>query len=194
MINQLIEASGGKLLVPLVFVVAGTAIIKGLAGIHGSRSIGRKDFLDLWLKRESQDDLWIEASIRHLFGEYLPAAVIRSLLSSPQSGRALREVCDSWELLDMNDETGEIYWRKEKYGNPKSRKKWILIFNICYFVLMFSTLGLIYLLLASSVKNPTASIMWFYVFIFGLGGLWCLSRAHLLSEANKSVPRWLGLK
>lgn len=194
MIGQLLAASGGKLLVPLGFVLAGTAIIRWLAGIHASKTVARKEFLDLWQKHEAKDDLWIEASIRHLFGDYLPASVIRSLLSSPQSGRALRDVCDSWELLDMNDETGEIYWQKEMYGNPESRKRWVFIFYLFYCLLMFPSLWLIYVLLVSNIQNPTASIMWLYVFILGLGGLWCLSRAHILSEANKTVPRWLGLK
>jgi hypothetical protein len=189
-IEELLQASGGALLVPLAVLLATTAVAKGLFSLHRSRSQNRKEFLELW-RGEQPDDLWTEIAVRHLVGEYLPASIIRQLRASPQAGRALGEIAESWPLLEMDDETGDVRWLKSRYASPTKRKGWRRGFNAGYFVLFGVGLFVGYLLFVTS--KPFPALYWIYPIAGILLGLSCLHHADRLKTADRAVPRWLGL-
>jgi len=120
LIEKLLELAHGRLVIPLIVIVAGVALAKGALHLTRSRSQDRKDFLDLMRSTEVQTDLWITVAVRHAFGAYLPSAVIRQLMSSPQPGRALAEVASAWDFLEMDDETSELSWRRKWWRAPGS--------------------------------------------------------------------------
>lgn len=76
MIQEILKATGGALLVPLAVLLAAMTLAKGLFSLHRSRSQSRKEFLELW-HRDNPDDLWLEVAVRHLVDVYLPASLIR---------------------------------------------------------------------------------------------------------------------
>lgn len=193
MIEELLKVGGEKLVVPVLVAVVGAALVKGVFGLHRSKSADRKDFLDLWVGRETHDDLWLEVAVRHLFGAYLPASLIRSLLQSPQAGRALLEISQCWDYLDMHDENGEVQWKERRHEHSWKRQRESKIFDAAYFLSMAISLLIAYVTLRGWVGTVGSAIAWVYVVIFGSFAFCCLAKADMLKTANRAVPRWLGL-
>ncbi|UZW58921.1 hypothetical protein [Lysobacter enzymogenes] len=79
---------GAQALLPLSAFMLLAWLVKGVFTLHRSRGQDRKDFLDLWAKQDQSDDLWLQVAVRHVYGEYLPAAVLRYLIRQPQGTRA----------------------------------------------------------------------------------------------------------
>jgi hypothetical protein len=193
MIEELLKAGGPNFLVPILVVVVGTALIKGLFGVHRSKSADRKDFLDFWSRRELQDDMWLEVAVRHLFGAYLPASLIRSLLQSPQVARSILEISESWNLLDMDDETKELRWKRERHSQANNRRRERWAFSTIYFVAMCVAVFFAIKAITTSIGGIPSWISWVYALFLGGFALWCLSKADALKTADTAVPRWLGL-
>lgn len=193
MIEELLKVGGEKLIVPVLVAVIGAALVKGMFGLDRSKSADRKDFLDLWVRRESHDDLWLEVAVRHLFGTYLPASLIRSLLQSHQAGRALLEISQCWDYLDMHDETGEVQWKAKRHEYSRKRRRESRFFDAAYFLLMAVALLIAYVTLRGLLGAVGSAIAWVYVVLSGTFAFWCLAKADMLKTANRAVPRWLGL-
>lgn len=193
MIEKLLEASNGKLLIPVLFALMGTVLVKGLFNLNRSKSADRRDFLDLWRQNETRDDIWLEVSVRHLFGTYLPASIIRSLIHGPQAARGLLEVSEFWDLLEINDETLEVSWKKKRYATARRRNGWRYALNVFYFVAMGLGLFFIYLAIASNAQMTLVVSFWVIGIFLGGVGMRSLHLADKLTTANTGAPRWLGL-
>lgn len=193
MIEKLMELDGGKFLIPVVVIFAGTALVKGIFGFHRSRSSDRRDFLELFQKHQGENDLWLSVAVRHLFGAYLPATLIRQLMCDPQPGRALAEVAHVWDLLEMDDDTGELHWRRRWFARPAFRRLlgWLLLLS--YFVLA-STALFVAVRAGSGGFDETATVAaWLCVLVMGMAAFWCLGYQGTLKDAGKAAQRWLGL-
>lgn len=193
MIENLLQLGGGRLLIPIIVVVVGVAIVKGAFNLTRSRSADRRDFLELFQKYQDANDLWLSVAVRHLFGAYLPAGLIRQLMSAQQPGRALLEVSNSWDLLDLNDETGDLYWRRKILRSQKVRKRIILVFTIFYFVLAFISLTLAYHAMVGTFEGLTLWVAWAWTILTAFGAFSCLAYGDTLKEADKAARRWLGM-
>jgi len=190
MIEKLLGMADGQWFVALLIVGALTASAKAMFGLFRSTSQDRKDFLDLWSRRSS-DDLWLEVAVRHQFGSYLPASLIRQVLLGPQAGRALLDIATGWDCLEMKDETGQIHWRSEWRANPRFRKLERRVLVPLYFVLAFAGL-----MIGFSALRATAGVLasWTaWVYVMALIGLafGCLGRHGALVAAERSMTRWL---
>lgn len=193
MIEKLLDFGDGKFLIPLVVVVAGATMVKGAFSLARSRSQDRRDFLDLFRGHDAQSDLWISVAVRHVFGAYLPSSLIRQLMSAPQPGRALFEVANAWNFLEMNDETGELAWRRKWLRFPRVRK-WVVRIMFCLYVGSGSaSLYLAYLNLTGKLSDPNVWLAWLYAGIFAVGAFAALSYGDTLKDADKAARRWLGL-
>jgi hypothetical protein len=179
---------------PLVVMLGLTVLVKAGFNLHRSRSQDRKDFLELWTK-QVPDNLWLEVAIRHQFGAYLPASLIRSLQRHPQAGRALLEVASCWDLLDMDDATGAIQWRAKRHERPVRRKweRWVSLAS--YFVFAFAGLTLAYTRVVATDGNASSSwLLWiFCAFLLGIA-FSCLTYHETLGAAERSMTRWLGIE
>lgn len=193
MVEELLKLGGGRLLIPVVVVILGATLVKGLFGLQRSRSADRRDFLDVFQGWEDQSDLWLSAAIRHVFGNYLPPSLIRQLMSGRQPGRALLEVSSAWDFLDMEDETQELRWRKPRYANAKFRKVLVWVLTALYFVLASFALFLAYRAIAGGLGERAAVIAWVYASLGFFGAFFCLAYQENLSAAGKAANRWLGL-
>lgn len=193
MIEKLLDFGNGKFLIPLVVVMTGITLAKGAFSLVRSRSQDRRDFLDLFRSHDAQSDLWISVAVRHVFGAYLPSSLIRQLMSSPQPGRALFEVANAWDFLEMNDETGELSWRRKRLRSPRVRKVVVRIMFGLYFVSGSLSLYLAYLCWIGRLGSQNSWIAWVYVAIFGLGAFVALFYGDTLKDADKAARRWLGM-
>ena len=193
MIKELLEASGGRLLFPLVVVVSCATLVRGLFGVSRSRSQDRRDFLDLFRNWERQSDLWLSVVVRHVFGAYLPADLIRQLMAARQPGRALLEVCSAWEMLDIDDETGEIRWRRKLYRQVWFRQlaRWGAL---VLYVVLASVAGLCALRAYAGGWDGVAPwVLWVYAGAAGVMAVRCLTYNFDIAQAHKAARRWLGL-
>lgn len=192
-LNRLMDLHGGQLLVPLVLCVLLVLIFKGLSGMSQSRGSARKEFLELFHEVEKKDDLWLSVVVRHHFGAYLPVSIIRRLSKLDQPARAIMEVADAWPLIDLDDVTGELKWRKAGYGNSATRKLLSRVLLAGYFVSALSAAVLGYILVVSQISGRTAFVYWLWVVIGGTIALWCLHRSNLMKDGGPALERWLGM-
>lgn len=121
MITDLVSAGGTGLLIPAVLFVLVLYGARGLFGWHGRRSQNRKEFLDLWTSERIDDDLWLEVTVRHLFGTYLPAHVIRTALRHPSSAQSLLDLSDLWPLLRYDAGSKTVRWKSARHRHLTRR-------------------------------------------------------------------------
>ena len=115
MFKDLISAGGPGLLIPVVLFALLFYAIRGLFGLHGRRSQHRREFLEHWDVKRIDDDLWLEVTIRHLYGTHLPAHVIRTAFAHPHTSQALLDLSELWPLLDYAPETRGVSWRHKRH-------------------------------------------------------------------------------
>ena len=193
MIEKLLEVSNGKLLIPVLCALVGAMLVKGIFSLHRSKSADRRDFLDLWMRNEGRDDIWLEVSVRHLFGTYLPASIIRSLMQGPQAARALLEVSEFWDLLEMNDETLELRWKRKSHATSNGRRTWRYALNLLYFAAMGSALVFSYLAIIEDANTALMLSWWIYGLFLAGFAMRCVDLGDKLKTASTGAPRWLGL-
>jgi hypothetical protein len=114
--------------------MAGTWLANWMFGLHKWRSQRRREFLELWPTRQSDEGLWAEVALRHLAGSYLPSAVSKALLALPNSAMSLFEVSEVYEFLQLQSESKpQLDWKRWIYRGPKRRWVAFAAFNVGYF-------------------------------------------------------------
>ena len=193
MIDALLKVGGTTVLVPCLFALLVGSCAKGLFGVHQSRRATRKDFLDLWSHKDVHDELWLQTVIRHLFGEWLPVPVIRLLMTSPQSGRALVEISDAWDFLEIEDETQSLRWKAPKHAKPSCRRREFRLWMLAYWVLGLLAIGMMIHALTGSAEGTALIVHWVLAIELAVFAAACLLRGENLKAAHAAVPRWLAL-
>lgn len=122
MIKDVIAAGGPSLLIPAVLFVLLYYVIRGLFGLQGRHSQHRSEFLERWDPQRSDDDLWLEVTIRHLYGTALPAHAIRTAFEHPHTSQALAHLSDLWPLLDYEADTKKVRWKHWWHRKQTVRK------------------------------------------------------------------------
>lgn len=194
MISELLDASGQRLLVPVVVVSCAAVLVRGLFSLLRSRSQDRRDFLDLFREWESRGDLWVTVAVRHLFGAYLPSALIRQLMAGPQPGRAMQEVANAWSFLDVNDETGEVFWRRRWLRSSIIRKAIVWAFPALYVVSASLALWFGWQAAMGRVQGIMMLAFWIYAVGSALAAAFFLTYGDNLKEAQRAAARWMGLQ
>ncbi|QQP96730.1 hypothetical protein [Lysobacter enzymogenes] len=189
MLNELLKEDGGQWVIPIAIAAAAVVLAKGLFGLHRSRSQDRKDFLDLWAKTDKTDDLWLQVAIRHVFGEVIPPALIHRFLNHPQGARALGNLAFAWPLLDVDDATGALRWRRSWHYSKLLRRLEHAASLIAYGILgvaafVFAGAG------ALSGKTFAGLCFWILAVESAVFAYRMLMGAERLDSANESVPRW----
>lgn len=190
MFDTYVKALGSTLLVPMAIIIAGLYLTKGIYGLRRSRNQDRKDFLDLWAKSDKADGFWLQVAVRHLYGENLPMPLIRHLLGLPQAARGLVEVSFAWRLLDIDDATGELYWRNPRHYRPWVRVWEARLYLIGYLTMGLASLGSVWLGFFVEAKSVVGVISWVYALLFGAIAYAALIKCERLRDAHIGVPRW----
>ena len=192
-VERLLDLNGGRLLVPVVLCFFVVLVFKAFVTIGHTRGNTRREFLELFQEGRSSDELWLSVAIRHQFGAYLPVSLIKRLLTFDQPARALMEVASAWELIEVEDGTGTLIWRKKRHRSP-SWRRWIGRAHLLgYFVSAMAAALLAYGLVVSDLGLPVSASWWAWVVIGAVFALWSLHRHELLRDGSRSIERWLGL-
>lgn len=186
MIEKLI-AEHPWMLLPLAVVVGVTYGAKALYVVQGSFAQRRKEFLESWHRDRAEDDIWLEMSIRQVFGKFIPSDVIRPLLAKPDSARALLEVTTAWKFLKYD--ASSVRWSRDWMVSPRKRFWSVAILNAIYF-LSAGIAGLLFLAVILGMGSATA-----WIWLIGLLGIafLTLDLSVDFAAASKIVPRRLGL-
>lgn len=191
LITDLVSAGGAGLLIPAVLFVLVHYGARGLFGWHGRRSRNRKEFLDLWTSERIDDDLWLEVTVRHLFGRYLPAHVIRTALQHPASAQSLLDLSDLWPLLRYDADSKTVRWKNARHRHLDRRPIARYMPLIRYFLLagLASGAGLF-----AYLANDNSLIRWTYSFLtLVLAGAAFVSvnQEDAIKVAAESGEKWI---
>lgn len=193
-VNKLVDLAGDQFMVPVALCAVLVLIFKWLSGLNHQRTSARKDFLELFREESAKNDLWLSVAIRHHCGVYLPVSVIRKLCALDQPARAIVDVANAWDLVEIDDATGEIRWRRKWFGNPKTRNIIAVALMVGYGVAAMVALLLGYILVIGKVTASVSFGYWLWVIIDVAVAWRCLSQSDLLLNGGKSLERWLGMK
>lgn len=193
-VNRLIELHGGQLIVPLVICALLVAAFKSLSAIGQTRSSARREFLELFQDADKKDDLWLSVCTRHQFGAYIPVSIIRRLHKLDQPALAIQEVADAWSLVDLDDATGEVRWRKSWYASPKVRRRIIFALFAGYFFFAMASALIAYVLFFGQFSGRASFAYWLWALVFATTAAVCLYWFDLLRTGAPSLERWLGMK
>lgn len=193
-INRLIETHGDRLLIPLAIGALLPVVFRALSGLHQTRRSARREFLELFHDVGKKDDLWLSVVVRHHFGVYLPVSIIRRLCKLDQPARAIMEVADAWPLVDLDDVTGEIRWRKPRHASPTVRRILAFAFLASYFVLASCASLLAYMLVVGKIVTQVSFFYWVLVAMGIVVALYHAYRSDLLRTSGASLKRWLGVE
>ncbi len=122
MFKDVIDAGGPGLLIPAVLFALAFYVIRGVFGFHGRKSQHRSEFLERWDPKRIDDDLWLEVTIRQIFGMYLPAHAIRVALLQPHCSQALIDLSELWNFLYYDNEHKAVRWLHKRHHNPRTRR------------------------------------------------------------------------
>ncbi|UHQ23829.1 hypothetical protein LVB77_03710 [Lysobacter sp. 5GHs7-4] len=132
--TELLGTGGTSFLITVALLLLVLYAAKGINSLHNRKNQNRKEFLQMWDQSRIQDDLWLELTVRHLFGAYLPVRVIHLALAQPNKSEALRQLSELWNLFDYNPETEMVRWRNKRHATiARRRAVWRMMLAI-YFI------------------------------------------------------------
>lgn len=129
MLESIAKLLGASFVLPTLALLGLAWAVKFLFDLHVSTRQSRKDFLDVWRGIDLSDDVLLETTVRHLWGTYLPASVIRALLISPFPTEALRHAVAIWDHLHYDPRSGRVRIRSRWLARSGLRKlaKWVFL-------------------------------------------------------------------
>ena len=189
--KEILEAGGSGFLLPTVLFVLVLYVAKGVFGLHGRRSQHRREFLELWDKARSADDLWLEVSIRHLFGTYLPARVIRLALDQADRSRSLADLSEFWDLLVFDPVDQTVRW-KHTLSSRLARSRWGRAF--CFAGYFACAIAAVISSVVAARYGHTSVVGWVYgvfALVIGFAAFLCLSQEETIKSATQAGTRWI---
>jgi hypothetical protein len=189
--KELLAAGGSAFLIPAVLFGLILYATRGLFGLHGRRSQQRKEFLQLWTGAQDKDDLWLEVAIRHLFGTYMPAHVIRLALDQSDKNQALRDLSELWPLLRFDAATNTASWRSRTNRRYSYRrlKRYALLSS--YFLLLLVAAASALIAIHSPVGSLASWAYWINAVLLVVVAFICLEKAETASVAERAGEAWL---
>lgn len=189
MFKDLISAGGPGLLIPIVLFALLFYAIRGLFGLHGRRSQHRREFLEYWDPKRIDDDLWLEVTIRHLYGTHLPAHVIRIAFAHPHTSQALLDLSELWLFLDYDPETRSVRWQHKRHRNKTSRVA-LRFWPVLRYFLMIGA-GVIAAYYATRIDGFNQWVFATFAVVMGAGALLSLWHSDAEKVAAKVGEAWI---
>lgn len=155
----------------------------------GRRSQQRREFLEHWDPKRIDDDLWLEVTIRHLYGTHLPAHVIRTALAHPHASQALLDLSDLWPFFRYDAQTRTVAWQHLTYRSARARGVLRYWPTIAYVLLACLGMGSAYMASGLSGLNQ-----WMYSFLAMMLiaiALICLQHGDALKVVARVGDAWL---
>jgi len=189
MFNDLITAGGPGLLIPVVLFALLFYAVRGLFGLHGRRSQHRREFLEHWDPKRIDDDLWLEVTIRHLYGTHLPAHVIRTAFTHPHTSQALLDLSELWAFFNYDPETRIVSWQHKHHRNPATRgllRHWPVL---RYFLFAGAAMGAAYY--ATRIEGLNQWVFAIFAVVMGTAAFLSLWHGEALKVAATVGQVWI---
>ncbi|HVI60422.1 MAG TPA: hypothetical protein VM619_16330 [Luteimonas sp.] len=159
--------------------------------LHRTKGQSRTEFLGFWAGAKQMDDMTLEVSVRHLFGTYLPASVIRRTCRADHCANGLLEVAQLWPLWRYDRLTGRVEWKEAGYAFPRKLawcKRLYVALYFFFFVVAFS-----FLVLALNA-GPRSLLAWtsgLNALAFPILALGSLAKSEVFKMAHNAGAQWL---
>jgi hypothetical protein len=191
MMDEIVKLMGAHGVIPAAMVVLAGYVIATFIGLHRTRSQQRVEFLNLWKGIETMDDMELEMVVRHHWGTYLPASVIRKVCQNDYCAHQLAELSDLWTLFRFDLGLRQVTWERPEYASRKTlgSRRWIWVAG--YFV--FSFVAFIFLGVAFAY-GPTKLLSWisgFNALLFPVLAFGALGRSETFGLAYRVGHAWL---
>lgn len=186
--KELVEAGGVGYLIPAVLAALVFYFLRGLFGVYVQKSAARKEFLELWERSRSEDDVWLEVAVRHWIGTYLPAHVIRLALAQPDKTQSLSELSELWPFLLYDRATRTVQWRSPRFKALERSKLGRWIWMAGYVVLILCAMGYG---VAAYQMTDINGMRWLYsasalvFFIFALAALMREDSSRVITDSGE---------
>jgi hypothetical protein len=189
--KELVEAGGAGFLIPAVLFAIVLYAVRGIFGLHDQKSKIRREFLELWDRARSQDDLWLEVAVRHWMGTYLPAHVIRLAFEQPDKSQSLIELSELWPFLRYDRSSRTVEWGNRRLRTIERSRIGRFLWVLVYFV----SISFALLLAAGAYQLADADGQkWIYSIgaaIFFLGAFASLMRADTAKVIVTDGEEWI---
>jgi len=179
------------ILVAIIFAVS--ILSKALFTLKRSIGQDRKEFLDFWsLQKDKPDDLWLEVAVRHFFGTYLPAGLIRQIIKRHHPARALLDICESWDFFTYDQKSHSVKWKHKWHEKSRNRALEIWLFRILTIVFFIAAYVFLKPFFQGEVKG-NVFIQGAWAFNFSSFCLASIARSSSLKTASEKSHQWLDL-
>lgn len=185
MLDTIAKQLGPGFVVPAILILVVGWLAKVLMDMHISSRQSRRDFLDLWRTVDRQDDLALETVIRHLWGSYVPAPVIRAALQAPYPSDTLRRLTRVWDHLRFDSDAGQLVIASHALFTVTRRRLAAFGFLLGYVALAAMAMLLLHNIARAS---PTDLLSWLRVvlaIVSVIGAIGCLGRSDSVSALNR---------
>ncbi len=185
MIEEVLKAAGPTAIVPIAAVALVGYVISMLTGWHRTKGQRRIEFLGLWRGAGQMDDMALEVTVRHLFGTYLPASVIRRICASDHCADELSNMTQLWSLFRYDPISRKVSWAKPRYANSKVLLLEDVLYKALYFLLASIAVGCAFVVFGS---EPRSLVAWLYginALMFGILAVASLVKSETLVSARK---------
>jgi hypothetical protein len=160
-------------------------VAKGAFAVRGGLHQRRKDFLDLWMRRDHRvDALCLEGMVTHLYGGDLSASFIRHVISLEHPFDKLKRASLASDFLTLDAVHGLVTWKKGRRAHAAWFWLECLSAGVAYMLLI--TAGILGCYLGA--ESPQVDfVLVFYSGVALLMG--CLTFWHLiaLTEARSTL-------
>ena len=186
MIDSIAKFLGSGFVIPTLLLLAATWASKFLLDLHVSSRQSRKDFLDVWRGIDLNDAVLVETAVRHLWGAYLPADVIRIVHRQPFPSRALRRLAAIWDHVDYDATALAI--RLNARWKERTGRRWAAVwgYTLVYFVAGTVSLYLARQVVLKQPSDPSAWVLAALTVTSGLLAVVSLGRADGLKSLDES--------
>lgn len=191
MIEEVLKAAGPTAIVPIAAVALVGYVISMLTGWHRTKGQRRIEFLGLWRGAGQMDDMALEVAVRHLFGTYLPASVIRRICASDHCADELSNVTQIWSLFRYDPTSRKVSWAKARHANSKVLLLEDVLYKALYFLLASMTVGCVFVVFGSEPKRLVAWLYGINALMFGILAIASLAKSETLALAKKFGPQSL---
>lgn len=191
MMDAVLSAMGNWAILPAVLLALAGYLISLLIGLHGTKSQARTKFLELWPTAVKQDDMVLEVTVRHGFGTYIPASVIRSACRLDHCADRILLLAQLWSLLQHRRPEGRLQWIKPSYSDPKYLARAERVFTALYFVIALAAFASFSVAIDLGHKSTLAWICGVNALLFLTVAFGMLGKAEMFSVARKQGKRLL---
>lgn len=186
-----VSAIGNWAILPAALLALAGYLISLLVGLHGTKSQSRTKFMELWPAAVKQDDMALEVTIRHGFGTYIPASVIRRACRLDHCADRILLLAQLWPLLQHRRPDGRLQWIKRSYEDPRHLARVERGFTALYFVIALSAFASFSVAVNLGHKSILAWMCGVNALLFLTVAFGMLGKAEMFAVARKQGERLL---